>query len=117
MKSSGSWNAEKSRQKKQPRNLLKVERTIMIPSIVILKIQQERGFRLKLWLPVFILWPVFLILFLLVLPLLLIADLILLVCGVRIQLLRMMWGVFQSYRLCAARASKSTVVKKIQSSM
>ena len=66
----------------------------MIPGIVILKIQQERGFRLKLWLPVFILWPVFLILFLLVLPLLLIADLILLVCGVRIQLLRMMWGVF-----------------------
>jgi uncharacterized membrane protein len=66
----------------------------MIPGIVILKIQQERGARLNLWLPVFILWPVFLVLFLLVLPLLLIADLILFVSGVRIHLLRMFGGVF-----------------------
>jgi uncharacterized membrane protein len=66
----------------------------MIPSIVILKIQQERGFRLKLWLPVFILWPVFLVLFLLFLPLLLIADFILHLSGVHIHLLRMVGGVF-----------------------
>lgn len=66
----------------------------MIPSIVILKIQQEHRFRLKLWLPVFILWPVFLVLFLLILPLLLITDFILLVSGHRIRLLRMVGGVF-----------------------
>ncbi|MGB7566329.1 MAG: hypothetical protein WBM07_00600 [Chitinivibrionales bacterium] len=87
----------------------------MIPSVVILKIRQENSRGINLWLPVFFLWPVFLILFLFVLPLLLIADFILLVCGVRLQLLRMIWGVFSV--VSSLRGTRIKVNKRKENSI
>ena len=65
----------------------------MIPSIINLKINSGRKFRLRLWLPIFILWPVFLVLFLIALPFLVIADIVLRVSGARIRLFGMIGGV------------------------
>lgn len=66
----------------------------MVPSFFILKIRRKHGCRFSIWLPVFILWPVALILALLILPFILIADLVLRLSGIRIHILRMLGGVF-----------------------
>jgi hypothetical protein len=65
----------------------------MIPSIINLRIQSGQRFKLKLWLPVFILWPVFLVFFLLLLPLLVIAELVMRVAGTGIRLFAIIGGV------------------------
>jgi len=61
----------------------------MIPSIISLKIQSGKRFRLRLWLPVFILWPLAVLLFILMVPLLLIADFIVRICGIKLHLFSM----------------------------
>ena len=66
----------------------------MIPSIINLKIHSGQKFRFRLWLPLFVLWPVFLVLFLVALPFLAIAEIVFRVRGIRIRLFRMIGGVF-----------------------
>jgi hypothetical protein len=65
----------------------------MIPSIINLKIQSGHKFRFRLWLPVFILWPIFIALFLIVLPFLVIAEIVLRIAGAQIYPFRMLGGV------------------------
>jgi small neutral amino acid transporter SnatA (MarC family) len=78
----------------------------MIPSIINLRIQSGSHFKLRLWLPVFIVWPILLVLFLLLLPFLVIADFVLFVTGVRIKLFRILGGV-----LSVLSAMRGTVVR------
>jgi hypothetical protein len=78
----------------------------MIPSIINLKIKSGHRFRIRLWLPVFILWPVFIALFLIVLPFLVIAEIVLRIAGVQIYLFRMLGGV-----LAVVSSLRGTVVK------
>jgi len=78
----------------------------MIPSIVNLKIQSGQRSRLKLWLPVFIVWPFFIVLFLLLLPFLVMADFVLWATGVKIQLFRMLGGA-----VSVLSAMRGTVVR------
>jgi hypothetical protein len=78
----------------------------MIPSIINLRIQSGQRFKLKLWLPVFILWPVFLVFFLLLLPLLVIAELVMRVAGTGIRLFAMIGGV-----VSVLSAMHGTIVK------
>jgi hypothetical protein len=78
----------------------------MIPGIINLKIQSGQKFRLRLWLPVFILWPVFLAVFLIVLPFLLVAEIVLRIAGVPIYLFRMLGALF-----AAASSLRGTMVK------
>jgi small neutral amino acid transporter SnatA (MarC family) len=78
----------------------------MIPSIINLRIQSGHHFKLKLWLPLFIMWPIILVLFLLLLPFLVIADFVLFVTGVRIQLFRIIGGV-----VSVLSAMRGTVVR------
>jgi hypothetical protein len=65
----------------------------MFPSVLDLKIRADSGFRLRLWLPVIIVWPVILILVLLLLPFLAIAELVLRSNGQRICLFKMLNGL------------------------
>ena len=66
----------------------------MAPSIVSVRIRSERGFKLRLWLPVFILWPFALILFLIIAPFLAIAEAVLVYRGTRIHLFGMLAALF-----------------------
>jgi hypothetical protein len=66
----------------------------MIPSVVTLKIHSGHKFRLSLWLPLFLVWPIALVLFLAVLPLLVIADIVLLIAGANIHIFRIIAGLF-----------------------
>ncbi len=65
----------------------------MVPSIMNLKIESRR-LRLRLWLPLFILWPLALVLFLFLLPFLVIAEIILRLTKVKIYLFAMLGGLF-----------------------
>jgi hypothetical protein len=65
----------------------------MIPSVIQLTIQSASQRRISLWLPVFLLWPVFVALLLIALPPLLIADLIIAASGNKIQLCMMLVGL------------------------
>ena len=65
----------------------------MAPSIISLRIQKDNRFKLKLWLPVFILWPPAIILFLMVAPFLLIAEAVLALRGTPMHLFRMLGGI------------------------
>lgn len=65
----------------------------MIPSIINLRIQSGQHFRLRLWLPVFIVWPILIVLFLLLLPFIVIAELVMRVAGTGIRLFAMIGGV------------------------
>jgi hypothetical protein len=78
----------------------------MIPSIINLKIQSGSHFKLRLWLPVFIVWPIFIVLFLLLLPFLVIAELVMRVAGTGIRLFAMIGGV-----VSVLSAMRGTVVK------
>jgi hypothetical protein len=78
----------------------------MIPSIINLKIQSGAHFKLRLWLPVFIVWPIFIVLFLLLLPFLVIAELVMRVAGTGIRLFAMIGGV-----VSVLSAMRGTVVK------
>jgi hypothetical protein len=65
----------------------------MLPAIINLNIRSKRGHGFRLWFPVFILWPVFLVLFLIALPFLVIADIVLRFSGARIRLFGMIGSV------------------------
>jgi hypothetical protein len=78
----------------------------MIPSIINLKIQSGSHFKLRLWLPVFIVWPILIVLFLLLLPFLVIAELVMRVAGTGIRLFGMIGGV-----VSVLSAMRGTVVK------
>jgi hypothetical protein len=58
----------------------------MIPSIMNLKIHSGDRFKLRLWLPLFIVWPLALVLFFLLLPFLVIAEIVLRLANARIYL-------------------------------
>jgi small neutral amino acid transporter SnatA (MarC family) len=65
----------------------------MIPSIMNIKIRSGRGFKFRLWLPLFLVWPILLVLFLLLLPFLIIAEIVLRLTGVDIYLFRLLGGL------------------------
>jgi hypothetical protein len=65
----------------------------MVPSIISLRIHSGNRFKLRLWLPVFILWPFVLILLLIIAPLVLIAEAVLVIRGTPMHLFRMIGGV------------------------
>jgi hypothetical protein len=65
----------------------------MAPSIISLRIHTDEGFKLRLWLPVFILWPFVLILFMLATPFLFVAEAILAARGTPMRLLGMLGGL------------------------
>jgi hypothetical protein len=77
----------------------------MIPSIINIKIRSGEKFKLRLWLPVFILWPVVLVFFLILLPFLVIADLILRVNRIKIRL----FGIIAA-TLSVLSATRGTIV-------
>jgi hypothetical protein len=78
----------------------------MIPSIINLRIQSGQRFKLRLWLPVFIVWPILIVLFLLLLPFLVIAEVVLRVAGTGIRLFGIIGGVVSVFS-----AMHGTVVK------
>ncbi|MGA2508144.1 MAG: hypothetical protein ABSF80_11790 [Chitinispirillaceae bacterium] len=61
----------------------------MLPGIINLNIRSKNGRGFRLWFPLFVLWPVFLVLFLVALPFLAIAEIVFRVRGIRIRLFRM----------------------------
>jgi small neutral amino acid transporter SnatA (MarC family) len=84
----------------------------MIPSVINLTIQNAQGFRLRLWLPVFIAWPIFLVLFLLLLPFLVLAEIILRIANVNIYLFAMLGGVFSLFSAMRGLTVKVNSVKQ-----
>lgn len=66
----------------------------MVPSVVNLAIRSKKGFRFKLWLPLFILWPVVLVLFLAALPFLFLAEVVLRISGAPLQIFRLIGALF-----------------------
>jgi hypothetical protein len=78
----------------------------MIPSIINLRIQSGQRFKLRLWLPLFIVWPVLIVLFLLLLPFLVIAEVALRATGTGIRLFGILGGV-----VSVLSAMRGTVVK------
>lgn len=66
----------------------------MLPSIVRLGFGSSGKTRIRLWLPVFLLWPFLAVLFLLVLPVLGFAEVILRACAVDIRLFRIVFALF-----------------------
>jgi len=71
----------------------------MIPSIVSLKILSGSRFRLRLWLPLFLLWPFAAILFLLAMPFLLIANAVISARGIKVrlfQIIKTLWALLSS---------------------
>ena len=66
----------------------------MVPSIVSVRVRSDDGFKLRLWLPVFILWPFALILFLVLAPFLAIAEAVLVCHGRPMHLFGMLIGLF-----------------------
>lgn len=71
----------------------------MIPSVMNLKIHSGDRFKLRLWLPLFILWPFALVLFFLLLPFLVIAEIVLRLANARIYLFAILGCMFS---LCSA---------------
>jgi hypothetical protein len=78
----------------------------MIPSIINLRIQTGKRFRLRLWLPLFIVWPILLVLFLLLLPFLVIAEVVMRIAGTGIRIFAMLGGV-----VSVLSALRGTVVR------
>lgn len=62
----------------------------MVPSVMNLKIHSGERFKLRLWLPLFIVWPFALALLLILLPFLVIAEVILRLANARIYLFAML---------------------------
>jgi|WetSurMetagenome_2_1015567.scaffolds.fasta_scaffold00209_4 hypothetical protein len=78
----------------------------MIPSVMNLKIYSADGFRLRLWLPLFAVWPVVLVLLLLLLPFLVIAEIVLRLANVRIYPFALIGALFS-----LASASRGLTVR------
>jgi hypothetical protein len=65
----------------------------MVPSFISLKIHSGPRVKLRLWLPIFILWPFFLVLVLLLAPFLYIAEIISIQRGMPIRFFCLLGGV------------------------
>jgi hypothetical protein len=87
----------------------------MIPGIVSLHIVTETKFRLRLWLPVFILWPFLLIMSILLFPLVLIADILLFICGTKIYLFKILGGLYSLFS--AMHGTKIQITNKKDNSI
>ena len=85
----------------------------MVPSIMNLRIEDGNQFRLRLWLPLFLVWPVVLVLFLILLPFLVVAEVVLRLTNVQIYLFRLLGGVFS---LLSALRGLTVRVKSVRSS-
>ncbi len=85
----------------------------MVPSIMNLRIEDGNKFRLRLWLPLFLVWPVVLVLFLILLPFLVVAEVVLRLTNVQIYLFRLLGGVFS---LLSALRGLTVRVKSVRSS-
>jgi small neutral amino acid transporter SnatA (MarC family) len=85
----------------------------MVPSIMNLRIEDSNKFRLRLWLPLFLVWPIVLVLFLILLPFLVVAEVVLRLTNVQIYLFRMLGGVFS---LLSAMRGLTVRVKSVRSS-
>jgi hypothetical protein len=79
----------------------------MVPSVISLRIHTDEGRKLRLWLPVFILWPFGLILFALIAPFLALAEAILIYRGTPIRLFGILGGVLSV--LCSLRGTSVNV--------
>jgi hypothetical protein len=66
----------------------------MFPSVINVRIETGSRFRLRLWLPVILLWPFLPVFVLLLLPFLAMAELILRATGARIYPFRMLCGLW-----------------------
>jgi hypothetical protein len=66
----------------------------MIPSVMNLKIHSGERFNLRLWLPLFIMWPFALVLLFLLLPFLVIAEVVLRLANAKIYLFAILGSVF-----------------------
>jgi hypothetical protein len=66
----------------------------MIPSVMNLKIHSGDRFKLRLWLPLFIVWPFALALLLLLLPFLVVAEAVLRLTNAKIYLFAMLGCMF-----------------------
>jgi small neutral amino acid transporter SnatA (MarC family) len=78
-----------------------------------LRIEDGNKFRLRLWLPLFLVWPVVLVLFLILLPFLVVAEVVLRLTNVQIYLFRLLGGVFS---LLSALRGLTVRVKSVRSS-
>ena len=85
----------------------------MVPSIMNLRIEDGNKFRLRLWLPLFLVWPVVFVLFLILLPFFVVAEVVLRLTNVQIYLFRMLGGVFS---LLSALRGLTVRVKSVRSS-
>jgi hypothetical protein len=85
----------------------------MVPSIMNLHIEDGNKFRLRLWLPLFLVWPIVLVVFLILLPFLVVAEAVLRLTNVQIYLFRMLGGVFS---LFSAMRGLTVRVKSVRSS-
>jgi hypothetical protein len=66
----------------------------MVPNIINLKICDGEKFKLRLWLPLFLAWPIVLVLFLVLLPILVVAELVLRLARIRVQIFGLLFGLF-----------------------
>ena len=66
----------------------------MVPNIINLKICDGEKFKLRLWLPLFLAWPIVLIVFLVLLPILVVAELVLRLARIRVQIFGLLFGLF-----------------------
>jgi hypothetical protein len=73
----------------------------MPPAIMRLRIYDRGKSRFRLWLPLFLLWPIALVLLLLLLPFVVLAQIILRLTGTGINLFRIFFGLYGV--ICALR--------------
>jgi hypothetical protein len=66
----------------------------MIPSVMNLKIHSGERFKLRLWLPLFIVWPFAIVLLGLLFPFLVLAEIVLRIANARIYLFAILGCVF-----------------------
>ncbi len=66
----------------------------MVPSVMNLKIHSGARFKLRLWLPLFIVWPFVFVSLILLLPFLVLAEIILRLANARIHLFAIIGALF-----------------------
>jgi hypothetical protein len=81
----------------------------MAPSIIFLKIHSGKRFKIKLWLPIFLLWPIAIILLLIAIPFLLLAEMIFAQRGTPIHFFGLLFGFISV--LSSLRGTKIKVAK------
>ncbi len=85
----------------------------MVPNVINLRIHDGDKFKLRLWLPLFLVWPIVLVLFAVLLPFIVLADIVLFVTNARICVLRILGGV---YSLLSALRGLTVRVHSVRSS-